>query len=74
MFRLHRHMVTRFVRRKFSGTVAVIMVLLLVLSFLKASLYFLGVSQVSVDQLPLVRWSSVCGPFRAEMETSQFLG
>ena len=35
MFRLHSHMVTQFERRQFSGTVTVIMVLLLVLSFWK---------------------------------------
>ena len=35
MFRLHSHRVTRFERRQFSGTVTVIMVLLLVPSFLK---------------------------------------
>ena len=43
LLRLHSHLVTWFERRQFSGTVSVIMVLLLVLSLLKASLYFLGV-------------------------------
>ena len=75
MFRFHSHMVTRFEQRQLSGTVVVIMVLLLVLSFLKVSL-FLGryMSQVSVDRLPLVRWSLACGACRAEMETSLSLG
>ena len=42
MFRLQSHMVTRFERRKFSGAATIKMVLLLVLSFLKTSLYFMG--------------------------------